>query len=198
MAAQGIFDRDGDGIAMRESMAGGDPLVSGLMRAMLEEGAQDGGGDPLYLDTLAEAFLARLLRAHSNLGLRGPRARYALAPRRLAEVITYVEGNLAHELTLERLAVVARLSRFHFSRAFAQATGLPPHAFVVRRRLEAAKALLHATDLPIEQVSQRCGFADASHFSARFRRAFGMTPSAYRQDRGGSGIIQWHESDPVR
>jgi AraC family transcriptional regulator len=182
-AAQAIFDRDGRGIALHESVGGEDPVLSGLMWGMLEEARAEGGGDPLYLDTLAEAFLARLLRSHSDLGRAGPRARYALAPRRLAEVVAYVEANLVEELTLARLAAVARLSRFHFSRAFAQATGVPPHTFVVQRRLEAAKALLQATDLSIEHVARRCGFADASHFSARFRRSFGVTPSAYRQDR---------------
>jgi AraC family transcriptional regulator len=183
IATRAIFDRDGRGIALRESVGGEDPVLSGLMLAMLEEGAEEAGGDPLYLDTLAEAFLARLLRAHSDLPRAGPRARYALAPRRLAEVVAYVEANLAEELTLDRLAAVARLSRFHFARAFARATGAPPHAFVVRRRLEAAKSLLHTSDLPIEHIARRCGFADASHFSARFRRSFGMTPRAYRLGR---------------
>lgn len=181
-AAETTFDRDGRGVAPIDRIGGEDPVLLGLFQAMLDEAASP-LGEALYIDTLGEAFIGRLLRDHSNLPPSGRRAPYALAPRRLAEVIGFIEANLAQALTLDDLAAVAKLSRYHFSRAFARATGLAPHAFVVGRRLDAAKALLRATSLPIEDVARRCGFRGASHFAARFRRATGASPSDYRRDR---------------
>lgn len=180
-AAETIFDRDGRGVAPIERVGHDDPVLRGLFQAMLDEAASP-SGEALYVETLSEAFIGRLLRDHSDLPTSGRRARYALAPRRLAEVVGFIEANLAGELTLDDLAAVAKLSRYYFSRAFTRATGLSPHAFVVGRRLDAAKALLRTTSLPIEDVARRCGFRGASHFAARFRRAMGVSPSDYRRD----------------
>lgn len=176
-----IFDREGRGVTLAETLARRDDLLAGLFQAMLAE-AGSAAGDPLYLETLAEAFLGRLLREHSNLETVGARAPYALAPRRLIEVVEFIEANLASELRLEALASVARLSRYHFSRAFARATGLTPHAFVIARRIEAAKILLRTTDLPVEAIALRCGFRGGPHFSTCFRKATARRPSDYRRD----------------
>ena len=192
-ATEAIFDRNGRGVALVERLGREDDLLRSLLHAILAE-ATGPNRDPLYLETLSDAFLGRLLRDHSNLSWTAERAPYTLAPRRLAEVTAYIEANLAAEISLEQLAEVARLSRFHFVRAFARATGQTPHAYLVARRLEAAKRLLRATEFPIEDVARRCGFRGGSHFATRFRRAFGASPSAYRRDwspatsaRAGSG-----------
>lgn len=191
-AAEAVFERNGRGLALVERLGWEDDLLRSLFHAMLAEAA-DPYSDRLYLQALSEAFLGRLLRDHSNLPRAAAPALYPLAPRRLAEVTDFIEANLAAEITLEQLAAVARLSRFHFVRAFARATGETPHAFLVARRLGAAKALLRATELPIGEVARRCGFQSGSYLAARFRRAFGVSPKAYRSEwrpttsaRGGS------------
>jgi AraC family transcriptional regulator len=79
------------------------------------------------------------------------------------------------------MAAVARLSPYHFARQFKAATGLPPHRYVIARRVERAKQLLQAgTELSLAQVAARAGFSDQSQFSRHFRRLVGVTPGRFR------------------
>lgn len=87
-------------------------------------------------------------------------------------------------LDVRRLAAATGLSRHHFSRRFADATGEPPARYVRRRRLDEATRLLGGTGLPIKAVALRLGFADPNNFARAFRRQFGVSPRGWRQ-RGG-------------
>jgi AraC family transcriptional regulator len=78
------------------------------------------------------------------------------------------------------LAAAAGLSRAHFSVVFARATGLPPVRYVRRARLERARELLAAGDLPVAAVARAVGFRDAAHFHRAFAREEGLTPGRYR------------------
>ena len=72
------------------------------------------------------------------------------------------------------------MSPYHFARLFQRSTGLPPHRFVVRARIDHATTLLATPDLSIARISQVVGFRTPSHFSTVFRRLIGVTPSEYR------------------
>ena len=79
------------------------------------------------------------------------------------------------------MAAVARLSPYHFARQFKAATGLPPHQYVIARRVERAKQLLQAgTDLSLAEVAARAGFADQSQFCHHFKRLVGVKPGQFR------------------
>ena len=78
------------------------------------------------------------------------------------------------------------MSPYHFARLFQRSTGLPPHQFVVRTRIERAAALLGDPELSVAAVSRAVGFRTPSHFSNVFRRVTGETPSAYRARRAGA------------
>ena len=181
-AAESIFDRDGAQVRLRSEVGRHDPLLATLFHALIGT-AQSGRRDGLFLDVMTEAFLAQLLRGHGNLDEGVRRRQLALAPKRLSDVTDYVDLHLAEDITLDSLAAIARLSRFHFSRAFARATGKTPHAFVMGRRLEQAKRMLRDTDLAISDIAKACGFSGASHLSNRFVEAEGVRPSAFRQAR---------------
>ncbi len=127
-----------------------------------------------------EALLTRLVQQGSSLTLASPRARNTLAPRTLARLKAYMTANLATTITLEDLAEVAGLSRYHLCRAFRSSTGLPPHAWLTRARLAQARALLRGGDTPIHAIAQQCGFASPNQFATTFRKSMGVTPSAYR------------------
>ena len=78
------------------------------------------------------------------------------------------------------MAAVAHLSAYHFARQFKAATGLPPHRYVIARRVERAKQLLHAgTDLSLAEVALRAGFSDQSQFCQHFKRLVGVTPGQF-------------------
>lgn len=180
-SAREVFDRDPGGIALLPRIGWEDPLVTALLQAMLDP-AQDSSPDGrLARDSWYEALLARLIQAGSTLSVATPRARNALAPRTFARLKAYIEANLAANVTLDDLAAVAGLSRFHLCRAFRETTGFPPHAYLTRVRIAAARRLLRGSDLPIRAIAAACGFASPNQFATSFRKSLGTTPSAYRQ-----------------
>ena len=99
---------------------------------------------------------------------------------RFQPVLEYMHENLEDKLTIERLAELARMNRFHFIRAFKHAFGQSPYDFLTDLRITQAKRLLVHTRLSANEIGNQCGFFSASRFSAAFRQNTGMTPSAYR------------------
>ena len=99
---------------------------------------------------------------------------------RLRRVTEYIQEHLDQHLTLAQLGAVVFMSPYHFARLFQHSTGLPPHRFVVRARIDHAATLLAAPDLSISQISRVVGFRSPSHFATVFHRIKGVTPSEYR------------------
>jgi AraC family transcriptional regulator len=99
---------------------------------------------------------------------------------RLRRVTEHIREHLDQDLTLARLGAVVYMSPYHFARLFQRSTGVPPHQFVVRTRIDRAVTLLAARELSIARISRAVGFRTASHFSTVFRRVTGVTPRAYR------------------
>ncbi|MBE9104209.1 helix-turn-helix transcriptional regulator [Nostoc cf. edaphicum LEGE 07299] len=102
-----------------------------------------------------------------------------LSGTQLTDVIEIARSQLGVELNLSQLANAAQVSDFHFSRLFKNTTGMAPHQFVLRLRLEQAKKLLRINQLSLSEVALAVGFFDQSHFSNVFKRAFGMSPRAF-------------------
>jgi AraC family transcriptional regulator len=99
---------------------------------------------------------------------------------KLRRVTAYIDSNLQRELRLAELAAVTHMSPYHFARLFKTATGVSPHRFVVRRRIDAATALLTESTSSIGSIARAVGFRTASHFATTVRRITGVTPSAHR------------------
>jgi AraC family transcriptional regulator len=96
-------------------------------------------------------------------------------------VVEYIEEHLDAGPSLEQIAAVARLSPFHFARQFRAATGLPPHQYVIARRVERARQLLEGgSDRSLAEVAMRVGFSDQSQLSRHFKRLVGVTPGKFR------------------
>jgi AraC family transcriptional regulator len=157
------------------------PPLRATMAAVAAELASDGAGGPLAAESLANVLAVHLLRHLSDPG-RLERGRDGVLPRgRLRAVVEYIEAHLDAGPTLAQLAAVARLSVYHFAWQFKAATGLPPHQFVIARRVERARQLLQAeTDLSLVEVALRAGFSDQSQFSRHFKRLVGVTPGQFR------------------
>lgn len=101
------------------------------------------------------------------------------APR-LRHVTEFIDDNLARALPLSELSAQAHMSPYHFSRLFKASTGMPPHRFVVQRRIERARALLLEDQLSIDAIARAVGFRTRSHFSMMFHRLTGTPPTVYR------------------
>lgn len=91
---------------------------------------------------------------------------------------------------MRELARSANLSVGHFTRSFEQATGLPPHRYLLHVRLSRARRLIaqRAPEVSLAEIAATCGFSDQGHLGRHFRRVFGMTPAGFRraQERLGS------------
>ncbi len=106
---------------------------------------------------------------------------------RLRRVTQHIQENLQGQLRLRELSALVHMSPHHFARLFKQSTGVPPHRFLVQRRIDEARALLAAQMVPIAEIARSVGFRTPSHFTTTFRRVTGTTPSAYRSTAGAAG-----------
>jgi AraC-like DNA-binding protein len=180
-------DATGAGTPLRtEPALTQDPLGERLARALLA--AEDLGGSfgRLYADCVSTAIVARLLGSSRSSASR--RAKVAeLARWRLKRVVDYVEASLADPVSLADLAAAAGLTRMHFAAQFRAATGLPPHEYLTRRRIERAQEMLLEDDLPLVDVALSVGFQTQSHFTSVFKRFVGQSPRAWRLS-GSSGL----------
>jgi AraC family transcriptional regulator len=157
------------------------PLLRAAMGAVDAELTAGGAGGRLAAESLADILAVHLIR-HILAPGRPERRRDGALPRgRLRAVIEYIEEHLDASPTLEQMAAVARLSPYHFARQFKTAAGLPPHQYVIARRVERAKQLLQGGGgFTLAQVAARAGFSDQSQFSHHFKRLVGVTPGQFR------------------
>lgn len=133
----------------------------------------------LSRDDVVDAFYEPILDLAVRFGRVPAPAVVPCAPARLAAVVDYLHAELHRDVPVSELARLAGVSRFQLTREFARIHGLPPHAYHLHLRLEAAKRALQA-DASIAGVAAAFGFCDQSHFDRRFKGAFGVTPSQWR------------------
>jgi AraC family transcriptional regulator len=157
------------------------PDLRAAMGAVGVELTAGAAGGWLAAESLANVLVVHLIR-HLLAPRRPERRRDGVLPRgRLRAIVEFVEEHLDAGLTLEQLAAVARLSPYHFARQFKAATGLPPHQYLIMRRVERARQLLQtAADLSLAEVAVHAGFSDQSVFCLHFKRVVGVTPRQYR------------------
>ena len=143
--------------------------AAGALARALSEGAP-----ALYADSVAQGLAAHLVH-----GAR-PAARPPTAATGFDPVIDYMHAHLDADLDLDRLAAVAAMSKFHFVRAFRDATGLTPHRYLTMLRMRRAAGLLHTTRQSVRQVAVASGYQSPSRFAAAFRREHGVPPGSFR------------------
>jgi AraC-like DNA-binding protein len=138
-------------------------------------------GNQPYFEALGAVVMHELLRLNSGTSHREPLARGGLAAWQQRLVASYIEEHVSEHISLATLAHLARLSRYHFSRAFKQSFGVPPHRYHTNRRIELAKVLLEKRALSVTDIGSRLGFSETSSFTAAFRKTTGLTPSRYHR-----------------
>jgi AraC-like DNA-binding protein len=135
----------------------------------------------LFVDHVMLAVGVHVAEAYGGMRPVSRPVRGGLAPwqeRRAKEVLS---ANLDGGVPLKDVARECRLSVSHFSRAFHRSVGLPPHNWLLMRRVEVAKEKLRNTRLSLRDVALACGFADQSHLARVFTGTVGVSPGAWRR-----------------
>jgi AraC family transcriptional regulator len=158
-----------------------DQMVERLSRALLA-GEQIGGAlGGHYADCVSAAIVVRLLTSAER-AAPSARPRVAeLARWRLRRAIEFVEANLANSVSTSEIAAATGLTRMHFAAQFKAATGLRPHEYLLRRRVERAQEMLTQTAMSVVDIALSVGFQSQSHFTVVFNRFVGRPPHAWRQ-----------------
>jgi AraC family transcriptional regulator len=159
-----------------------DEVILNIGLALKSEMYSEGLGSRLYADSLVNLLAVHLLRHYTSPGESPLRYHGGISATKLRRVKDFISQNYTRDLRLETLADVAGMSIFHFSREFKRSTGSTPHQYLIKLRVERAKALLATPDLPLIEVGLRSGFSHQSHFTRLFRRETGTTPSSYRNN----------------
>lgn len=120
-----------------------------------------------------------------------------MAAWQVRAVLAHMDARLAEPLTLDALARVAGVSRFHFSRCFRNAVGEPPLRHLARMRIAAACRLLRDSPAPVAEVAQAVGYRSPQAFARAFERNCGCTPSAYRTGDRAAGAARDAQNDPL-
>jgi AraC family transcriptional regulator len=152
----------------------------GLVELGREAAARDDAFD-LFAEGWALQAMAHLSRLAGGHHANREISRGGLSVANLRRVQDYIHSTLPATVTLVELSRVAGLSRRHFLRAFRESVGDTPLGYVRTLRIEEAKRRLSQGNQSITEVALDCGFSHAQHFATAFRRATGLTPSAFQR-----------------
>ena len=159
------------GARLRPTVIRQDDFLVESARALAK--GRSGRAGVVFEEGLGAAVVVRVLE---RAGVKAP----GLGEEALERLQQLVEDELGGDLRVERLAGEVGLSRWHFSRVFAEAVGCAPHRWVTERRLERARELLATTARPLVAIALEVGYSSQSHLTAQFRRRYGVTPGAFR------------------
>jgi AraC-like DNA-binding protein len=141
-------------------------------------------GESLRGEALLREATMRLFECHA--GHRAWQGRERKTARWLDRVREFLRAHYASDVRVEELATIAGVSRVHLTRAFVDAYGMPPHVYLTSLRLQAATRLMSAGHA-LAEVAVDAGFADQSHFTRRFKGAFGITPKSWLANQARTG-----------
>src|SRR5271163_4291457 len=160
-----------------------DQVVAELTRMLLPAFDKPEQVSQLFADHISLALGSHI--AHTYGGMRS-----AVAPRqgglaawqerRAKELMS---ANLQGDVSTAEVASECSLSAGHFARAFRHSTGLSPHQWLLRRRIDEAHGLLRDSRFSLAEIARACGFADQSHFTKAYTRRRGISPGAWRRQQ---------------
>lgn len=165
-----------------------DQAIAGILRAMQSAMRDRGATSRLYGESLATALVSHLLGHYMARPATPKSPAGGLPEARLRRVLDYIETHLGEDTSLQQLAGLVHLSADHFAVLFRQSVGLPPHRYVLERRIARAKQLLSAPQLSLAEIGYALGYTSQPHFITMFRKLTGVTPGAYRKLTGRNPV----------
>ncbi|WP_286191990.1 AraC family transcriptional regulator [Roseomonas genomospecies 6] len=158
-----------------------DDRLFSLARLIAAECRTSANLHDLYGESLMTALFVGLAQAEPAV----ERKRGQLPPRLLKRVVDHIEEHCSRPIRLQELADLTGLSAAHFCSAFKASTGVPPHKWQMRVRVERAKSLLAGSDLTLAAAAVMAGFSDQAHLTRVFRQIVGTTPAAWLRNQSG-------------
>ena len=152
-----------------------------LMVRQLAEELDEPAGARIVGENLSRAIAALLIREYCP--VTAPRPAQAAPPSAVLRAVELMRRRMHERLQIEELAAAAGLSPFHFARQFKNATGHPPHEYLMRLRVDRAQELItqHGRDWTFAAIANDCGFVDQSHMARHFKRVLGITPREFAE-----------------
>ena len=169
-------------VELRYSRKFADPRLSAMVAAAHAEMTAGFPSGRLFLDSVEQAMAVALVNGHAVRHRPVQLYRGGLGSARLRRIRELIHAKMEDDLSLDEMAESVGLSTAHFARMFRKSTGQTPHQFVLRQRLERAKAMLRTLDARVLDVAVACGFKTQQHFAQVFRDVWGVTPTEYRKD----------------
>ena len=167
-------------VELQQSFEMRDRHIASLILALRADSEDGSPAGHLYGESLVTALAVYLQKRNAVFRPRTTQFRGGMPTVRLKRVLEFIEANLGEDISLSALAGVASMGPHYFSDLFKQSTGLSPHQYVLRRKMERAKEHLQNLRISVVEVSAILGFADQSYFTKVFRRAVGATPTEFR------------------
>lgn len=161
-----------------------DRVMYGLANALLDHVERANEHSALFIDHMALAFHAHVMRAYGKAAVPDDLTPGRLSPWQLRRVLDFLSAHLSEDPTVAELARECALSSGYFARAFRRTTGVTPHQWLIRRRVERARGLLLGNGLGLADIALVCGFVDQSHFTRVFTKLEGDSPGRWRQRNG--------------
>jgi AraC family transcriptional regulator len=157
-----------------------DPVLWNMGAALLPSFDFPERSSRLLVDHILRAACTHVAHAYGGMPSQAPR-RGGLAPWQERRAKELLSANIDGAISLAQLAQECDLSISHFARAFRRSTGMPPHGWLLARRVERAKELLSGSSLSLSELALAAGFADQSHLTRSFKRQVGATPGSWRR-----------------
>lgn len=177
------FDRDIRNIEIGDQVGIEDRVFPVLMVLLKDEMKTGGVGGNIYVEALKNQICVHMLRRFARVTFVGEKdiTGFNLVQRRL--LIEYINENIDQKITLEKLAELAKTSVTQLIRKFHVDFLCPPHAYVMRVRVENAKRLLSSkSEIPLKVVAAESGFSDQSHMTRVFSRLLTVTPLEFKKN----------------
>ena len=169
-------------VELRPSRKFANPRLSALVAAAHAEMVAGFPSGRLFLDSVEQAMAVSLVKDRAARHRLVEMYRGGLGSARLRKIRELVQAKMEDDLGLDEMAQSVGLSTAHFGRMFRKSTGETPHQFVLRQKIERAKAMLRAPNARVLDVAVACGFKTQQHFAQVFRDVCRVSPTEYRQD----------------
>ncbi|MBK1839355.1 helix-turn-helix transcriptional regulator [Azospirillum sp. YIM B02556] len=143
-----------------------------------------------FVEYIALAFHDHVVHTYGGVRKCGCAGMGGLAPWQIRRACDYIEANLVNDPSIAMLSQECGLSTSYFARAFRTSTGMTPHQWITRRRIERAKSLMAHTTESLAQISVMCGFVDQSHLGRHFLKQESTSPAQWRRRQSGRALFK--------